>query len=175
MLALWIIVLAKPVQALILTFRKFADPLAFPRIPSLFLGAIAAVLAIPGAFQVGSLSPFEFWLGLKQGAVSCFFHKIGYAAVSEEPLFRVILWGVLRKLGWKEVWICLFEASLFTLAHMYTFSKYPISMFIIVPVTAPILGLVVWKSRTISASLPLHGAANAPGSLVACLAAYCIK
>ena len=41
------------------------------------------------------------------------------AAVWEEPLFRGFLWGYLRLAGWKNGWIWLFQALLFTAAHCY--------------------------------------------------------
>ncbi|HEY5156651.1 MAG TPA: CPBP family intramembrane glutamic endopeptidase [Anaerolineales bacterium] len=210
MLALWIIILGKPIQTLIL--RNWGMPFSFPHIPSLLIWAIAiglaiamwfrrrdlpkfqwkslgwfgvgtligiglaVILAIPGAYQVDlSITPSEFWLYLRQNSVTSFFYQIGYAAVSEEPFFRGFLWGALRKVGWKEVWIWLLQAGLFTVGHIFYFGKYPISLFVIVPFGALIMGLAVWKSRTISTSLPIHGASNALGLMLSRLAAYYIK
>ena len=212
LLALWIIILGKPIQTLILSYRKADIAFTFPRIPSLMIWAIAIglavamwirrkdlpkfqwkslewfgigtligiglaiILAIAGAYQVDfSITPFQFWIYFKQYAVWGFFYQIGYAAVSEEPFFRGFLWGALRKTGWKEVWIWLLQAGLFMIAHIYYYGKLPISLFILVPVFALIAGLAVWKSRTISTSLPLHGAMNALGLLLSRLAAYYIK
>jgi membrane protease YdiL (CAAX protease family) len=90
-------------------------------------------------------------------------YQIGYAAVTEEPLFRGFLWGYLRKLQWREVWIWLFQAGLFTFAHIYYIIKHPISFWIIVPVGALVLGFLAWRSRTIAASMAVHGMMNATG------------
>jgi membrane protease YdiL (CAAX protease family) len=84
------------------------------------------------------------------------------------------LWGALRKVGWKEVWIWLVQAALFTVAHMYYFGNHWISLFVLVPMGGLALGLIVWKSRTISASMPLHGALNSLGTLFASLARFYI-
>jgi membrane protease YdiL (CAAX protease family) len=211
-LAIWIIILFKPIETLILRGWGFNIPLAFPKISSLLIWLIsiglaialwfrrkdlpkfqwkslgwfgvgtligigtAILLAIPSAFQVDfGVSISEFWSVFKSQVLISFIYQIGYAAVSEEPLFRGFLWGTLRKAGWKEVWIWLFQATLFMLSHIYYLGKYPISFFIIVPAGALILGLVAWKSRTISASMAAHGAVNTLGLLMGRLAAYYIK
>jgi membrane protease YdiL (CAAX protease family) len=211
-LAIWIIILFKPIETLILKGWGFNTPLTFPKISGLLIWLISIgltialwfrrkdlpkfqwkslgwfgvgiligigtniLLAIPGAFQVDfGVSPATFWSLFKSQALMSFIYQIGYAAVSEEPLFRGFLWGALRKAGWKDVWIWIFQAALFMLSHIYYLGKYPISFFIVVPVAALILGLVAWKSRTISASMATHGAVNALGLLMDRLAAYYIK
>jgi membrane protease YdiL (CAAX protease family) len=92
-----------------------------------------------------------------------FFYQLGYAAVTEEPLFRGFLWGYLHKAGWKTVWIWLFQAGLFMLGHIYYIIKYPISFWLVVPIDALILGALVWRSKTISSSLAAHATGNALG------------
>jgi membrane protease YdiL (CAAX protease family) len=211
-LAIWIVVLFKPLETLLLKARDFDVPLAFPRPAAIaiWIIAIALVLALwlrrkdlprfrwsslgwfglgtligigtsillawPMSYQAGDgVTPEAFWTILKQMAAWSFFYQIGYAAVSEEPLFRGFLWGAMRKAGWKEVWIWLLQAGLFMLGHVYFFSVYPISLFVIIPVGGLILGLVAWKSRTISATLPLHGAMNTLGLLLGKLAAYYLR
>jgi membrane protease YdiL (CAAX protease family) len=88
-----------------------------------------------------------------------FLYQLGYAAVTEEPLFRGFLWGYLRNLGWREVWIWLFQAGLFWLSHFYYFSRMPIS-FWLVPIGALILGALAWRSRSIATSMAAHAAMN---------------
>jgi len=39
---------------------------------------------------------------------------------------------MLRKAGWKELWIWVFQAALFVLGHIYYLTKFPISFFVIV-------------------------------------------
>lgn len=95
-----------------------------------------------------------------------FSYQLGYAAVSEEPLFRGFLWGYLQKLQWKGVWIWLFQAGLFMLGHIYYINRFPVSFWIIVPVGALVLGGLAWKSKTIASSLAAHATINALGYTV---------
>jgi membrane protease YdiL (CAAX protease family) len=145
------------------------------------LGILAGIilgilLAIPMSYQVDYvLSPAQFWNMVKQQGLTIFLYQVGYAGVAEEPLFRGFLWGALRKTGWKDLRIWLLQAGLFTLAHMYYFGRNPISLFIIVPVGALAIGLVAWKTRSISSSLALHGTDNAFGILWAELARYFLR
>jgi membrane protease YdiL (CAAX protease family) len=95
-----------------------------------------------------------------------FFYQLGYAAVSEEPLFRAFLWGYLHKAGWKTVWIWLFQAGLFMLGHIYYIPKYPFLFWLIVPLSGLILGALIWRSKTISSSLAAHATMNALGHAI---------
>lgn len=92
-----------------------------------------------------------------------FFYQLGYAAATEEPLFRAFLWGYLHKAGWKTVWIWLFQTGLFMLGHIYYIAKNPISFWFIVPLGGLTLGALVWRSKTISSSLAAHATVNALG------------
>jgi hypothetical protein len=93
-------------------------------------------------------------------------YQLGYAAVSEEPLFRGFLWGYLRKAGWRNIWILLFQAGLFMVGHIYYIAEYPVSFWLIVPLGALVLGGLVWRSKTISSSLAAHAALNAFGRTI---------
>ena len=88
------------------------------------------------------------------------FTQLSTAAALEEPLFRGVLWGVLKDRGWKEVWILLFQALLFMLGHIYYLGSADLSFFVIVPVGAILLGLLAWKSRSIGTSMLFHGITN---------------
>ena len=100
-----------------------------------------------------------------------FFYQLGYAAVSEEPLFRGFLWGYLHKVGWKTVWIWLFQAGLFALGHIYYINNLPISFWFIVPTGALILGALVWRSKTISSCMAAHAISNAFGMTIGIIVA----
>ena len=95
-----------------------------------------------------------------------FFHQLGYAAVAEEPLFRGFLWGYLLKAGWKNVWIWLFQAGLFMLAHIYDINKFPISFWFLIPLGSLVSGALVWRSKTISTSLAAHAIMNTLGARI---------
>lgn len=96
-----------------------------------------------------------------------FYTQVSNAAIAEEPLFRGFLWGYLRKCKWREHQIYLFQALLFTLAHIYYLNKAPISLLIIVPISSLIFGCIVWRSKTITTSMIVHGLINSLGDMVA--------
>ena len=206
-LALWIILLAKPIQTLYLALvwdpnvGMPADPLAFPNWPGLCcwviptglfaalwlshapwpklsrqsfmwagLGILAGLLtavflALPMSLQVRDVPHFSGFLvarALGAGAAS-FFFQMGYAAVSEEPVFRGFLWGYLRQVGWENRRILLVQAGLFVLGHIYYINTAPISIWIIVPLGAIVLGGLVWRTKSLSSSLAAHATVNAVG------------
>jgi membrane protease YdiL (CAAX protease family) len=89
------------------------------------------------------------------------------AGLAEEPVFRGILWGLLRKRGVKEVWIWLLQGMLFWVAHLYYLGKLPLSFWVIVPPGGLLYGLLAWRSRSIATSMPGHGFYNGVGQIVA--------
>jgi len=94
-----------------------------------------------------------------------FITQLNNAALSEEPLFRGFIWGYLKKRNWKEHWILLFQAFIFSLGHIYYLPKLPIA-FLGTFFAGLVFGLVVWKSKSISASIVVHGLANSMGQLI---------
>ncbi len=139
----------------------------------LFIGALAGlvtaiVLSFPMSLQESTnisqyLSLKSVFKDVLTGLPSGFAYQIGYAAVSEEPLFRGFLWGYLLKLKWRELWIWLFQAGLFTFSHIYLINTHPISFWVIVPIGSLVLGWLVWRSRTVASSMMAHGMVNATG------------
>ncbi len=123
---------------------------------------MAILLAYPMSLQLGSgnrpgaLPPFNLDIILIQG----FVYQLGYAAVAEEPLFRGFLWGYLRKTGWRDVWIWLFQAGLFWLGHIYYLGKSPISFWLLAPTGGLVLGALAWRSRSIATSMAAHAVMN---------------
>lgn len=91
------------------------------------------------------------------------FTQLSTAAALEEPLFRGFLWGELRERGWREERIWLFQALLFTLGHIYYLGRANLSLFVIVPLGALVLGLAAWRSRSIGTSMLIHGIGNSLG------------
>ena len=87
------------------------------------------------------------------------FFQLSSAAISEEPLFRGILWGYLRTKGIKDIWICAIQAALFWVGHIY-YAGTGINFWIIHPLVALLLGIVVWKAKSISHSMALHACVN---------------
>jgi membrane protease YdiL (CAAX protease family) len=102
--------------------------------------------------------------GLSMAATStglAFLYQLGFAAVSEEPLFRGFLWGYLHKLGLQEIWVWLAQAGLFMSAHLYFKDALPLNFWIAVPAAGLILGSMAWRLRSISAGMVAHAAYNA--------------
>jgi membrane protease YdiL (CAAX protease family) len=95
-----------------------------------------------------------------------FLYQIGFAAVSEEPLFRGFLWGYLRREGWREAWTWLFQAAVFTSAHMYFMDALAFDFWIVVPLAGLILGLFAWRTRSIAPGMLAHAAYNASAYLI---------
>lgn len=127
----------------------------------------ALVLSYPVSFQIPK-EQLDPGISIRAAALTLlarmpldFPYQIGYAAVTEEPLFRGFLWGFLRKLNWRETRIWLFQAGLFMLGHIYYLHHAPISLWIVVPIGALVLGWLAWRSRTIAASMAAHGMLNA--------------
>lgn len=144
----------------------------------LFMGILAGLLAAiclsyPMSLQIAARPDFAYLVyggsaSIKNAAKDMlggtpldFLFQVGYAAVTEEPLFRGFLWGYLRKLKWREIWIWLFQAGLFMLGHIYYLNNSPFSFWIIVPAGGLLLGWLAWRSRTIASSMMAHGAMNA--------------
>jgi membrane protease YdiL (CAAX protease family) len=197
-IALAILIVGKPIELIILTFRVGINPLYHHNYYLLYL-PIAIGLLLTALFSRSKLQPIQgkncLWLfaaipiGIVVGylfgyllrlfpnfsGVSPKFDPILLlilpvtqlvrAGIAEEPLFRGFLWGYLRRLGWKDGWILVFQMGLFWVAHIYYFSRAPISFWLIIPSGGLILGLLAWKSRSISTSMVAHGFSNAFGDL----------
>ena len=103
-------------------------------------------------------------------------YQLGYAAAYEESLYRGFLWGELkRKTKWKTTWVILFQAIIFTLAHGIVFlnaAQYP--AFLVIFIGGIVFGLLVFYSRSITASMMAHAFSNGLGLLTAyILIGYC--
>lgn len=136
--------------------------------------ATAAVLSVPMALQLGMLDdtmqisqPTPLFGLLFSALVFDIPYQLGYAAVSEEPLFRGFMWGWLRRVGWKDHWIWLFQSGLFMLSHIYYIGRLPYSFWIVVPVGSLVFGWLAWRSRSIATSMAAHAALNGLGMSLA--------
>jgi len=84
-------------------------------------------------------------------------YHLGFAPINEEPLFRGFLWGYLRQLKWKESLIWVFQALLFTSAHIYLAQEFPMMFLVFIPVAGLLFGLLAWRSRSIAPAILAHG------------------
>lgn len=106
---------------------------------------------------------FKSWLTI----LPLFLIQLSNAAALEEPLFRGFLWGYLRILGWKDEWILPLQALLFWVGHIYYWGEAPYSLWIMVPLSGIVLGLLAWRSRSITTSMVAHGLINSIGDFSA--------
>jgi membrane protease YdiL (CAAX protease family) len=91
-----------------------------------------------------------------------------YAGISEEPLFRGFLWGILRKLGVKELWILFIQAGLFWLGHLFhIIHGVGFSFWLFIPIASLVFGLLAWRSRSITISIIAHGLSNSILQIIA--------
>lgn len=209
-LALWLIILFRPLNSVIIRLSSPDSPLSFQNPPSwiIFAAAIglfaalrlngfqfpainrqtirlyaigtlagiglALVVAYPVALQ---LEPDELrvrprLLSLLSLTLIRVPQQLGYAAVIEEPVFRGFLWGYLRLKGWKDINTWIFQAVLFMLAHIYYWNTLPFSFWLVVPLSGLTLGVLAWKTRTITPSMAAHATENAFGPWLAYIFAY---
>lgn len=91
--------------------------------------------------------------------ISSFLTQLSIAAIAEEPLFRGLLWGYLKKANWKEVWIWIFQGLLFLSGHFYYFRTYKYS-FTWVLISGLTFGLIAWRSKNITNSMITHAIMN---------------
>lgn len=87
-------------------------------------------------------------------------YHLGFAPINEEPLFRGFLWGYLRRFGWKEIWVSLVQAALFTSAHIYIAKQFPLMFWAFIPAAAILFGLLTWRSRSIAPAIFAHTMVN---------------
>jgi membrane protease YdiL (CAAX protease family) len=102
---------------------------------------------------------------LQSSALMLLYH-LGFAPVSEEPLFRGFLWGYLRQRKWRETSICLFQSGLFTLAHVYRASQDPLLFWVFIPLSGLLFGWLTWRSRSIAPAILAHGLINGSAYLL---------
>ena len=89
------------------------------------------------------------------------------AGVFEEPLFRGFIWGYLRRAQWKDGWIWLIQALLFTLAHVYYLQTEALGpWFARIMLPALLIGFIAWRAKSIFASMVTHAFFNASGDIL---------
>jgi hypothetical protein len=125
----------------------------------------ASVLAFPMAVQnrlAGIPLPLRptWWGFVLQPFPPEVLRQLGYAAVTEEPLFRGFLWGCLHRAGWGHPRILLVQAGLFLVAHIYYLKTQPLMFWVNIPVAALVLGGLAWRSRSIAPGMAAHAALN---------------
>ena len=90
--------------------------------------------------------------------------QLSFAAVMEEPLFRGFLWGSFRQMGIQEGLVCVIQAVLFWLAHIYYYNT-GINFWVVIPIGSLVLGLVILKTKSTSYSMATHALINSLGDV----------
>ena len=130
----------------------------------LFIGFVLSTLLNLGIFQSNAGFTGRGYTALSSVTTStgaAFLYQLGFAAISEEPVFRGFLWGYLRRSGLQEIWVWLAQAILFMSAHLYFKDALPFNFWVVVPAAGLLLGLLAWRSRSIAAGMLAHAAYNA--------------
>jgi hypothetical protein len=81
--------------------------------------------------------------------------RIPFAAV-EEVIFRGLFWMFLRNLNWSELKIVVSQAILFWLSHIYYMFTDAILFWLVVPALSILLGIIVWRAKSITPSALAH-------------------
>ncbi len=130
-------------------------------IVGLFAGIFVSVLENLKLFSssLSHVHSFRIAPVLVPTSLNLLYH-LSFAPINEEPLFRGFLWGYLRRRQWNETWIWLLQGGLFTIAHVYFASQYPVIFWIFIPFSGLLLGWLAWRARTIAPGMLAHALIN---------------
>ena len=98
-------------------------------------------------------NPFEYTK--VRYALHAFVTEFPFLAV-EEVVFRGMLWMFLKDLNWSELKIIISQAILFWLFHAFYIPSDPTFFWIVVPIISILLGIVVWRTKSITTSTIAH-------------------
>ncbi len=124
-------------------------------------GLITAFLSTWVAFIAGGNPNIQ--ISLKEMPFTMLI-QLTNAAVYEEPLFRGILWGAMKKMDFEDKWIWIIQAVLFCAGHIY-YLNLPIVIWLRTFFAGLVIGAVVWKSRSMMAGMTVHATLNSFGQL----------
>jgi membrane protease YdiL (CAAX protease family) len=135
----------------------------------LFAGVLVSVLdnlePIQSAFANANTHPVLLTSIFTTSGLNLVYH-LGFAPINEEPLFRGFLWGCLLQIKWKEGWILLAQAALFTAAHVYFVNQYPFRFWVFIPFMGLLLGFLAMRSHSIAPGILAHGMINGSAYLL---------
>lgn len=81
-------------------------------------------------------------------------YMLGYAGIDEKFVFRGLLWGVLRRAGWREIWIWLFQAALFVLVYGNVWHlETALRNLLIIFAGGLVFGALAWRSRSVASTI----------------------
>ncbi len=165
-LSIWLIALA----LILALWRSGYKPLPIQAhswgwlVAGLFIGSVLSTLLNLDIFKANAGFTGHDYTTLSSVTTStgaAFLYQLGFAAISEEPVFRGFLWGYLRRSGLSEIWVWLAQAVLFMSAHLYFKDALPFNFWVVAPAAGLILGLLAWGTRSIAAGMLAHATYNA--------------
>jgi len=83
-----------------------------------------------------------------------------FGVLFEEFLFRGLIWMFLKNRGMSERNLIVIQGILFWLAHYYSTSGFWYSIWVCIPFVSILLGLLVYRTKSITASLLAHSYYN---------------
>lgn len=148
------------------------------RLATVLLAVSVLILGVKGMLKFGDkntntlrmvlIIAIVFFLGILIMADSINFTRIHWviqgtllrggslsAVVVEEIMFRGMLWMLLKDLNFSEIKIVSLQAILFWISHVYAFNNLAF-FWINVPMISILLGIIVWRSKSITLSAIAH-------------------
>lgn len=113
--------------------------------------------ALKGSLQFSEFEYSKFFEGI--------LFQLTFAAINEEPLFRGMIMGYLIKSKVSVSKAILVQAMFFWFAHIYYINT-GLNFWIIHPIGAVMLGVVSFKSKTITNSMIFHSLINSLYSMI---------
>jgi len=128
---------------------------------SIFAGILFSIVMIPirNGFNWEVISKLNSYQSI-YAIFYYIFYGIGAVGILEEPIYRGFLWGTLKNSGLNDFQSIVIQAGLFWISHMKMIQS-PFSFFIIAPLISLILGLLMYKSKSIIPPLIFHIIYNA--------------
>ena len=142
-----------------LRLKQYLTSLILAFICGAVLGIISAYFM--GFEETGSLGEISIWSFFDE-----FITQTSIAAIPEEVLFRGFTWGFLRRIKVKEYWILIIQLFMFIIGHVYFLETNPYVFWIVIPTGGFLMGIVVWKTRSIGHSMITHSLGNAFGNFI---------
>lgn len=139
-------------------FKYHIKWLSLSIITGIVLGLVEGFIYIPFSIRGNIRASFAIF-------ILNFIVQLTNAAICEEPLFRGFIWGYLENKGWNWTRVWLFQAVIFSIAHVYYLPKSPV-FFIGTFISALVFGLLVRRSKSIGTSMITHGILNSLGDMI---------
>ena len=133
---------------------------------SLLLSLIVLPISIIETFQPGVFLNMQITPSLGIFLIRDIIYNLSFISLYEEILFRGILWGYLREIGWNENKIFIGQGAFFWLIHFWRIET-PITFFITIPISTFINSLLARNSNQILPSVIAHTIMNTIAPILA--------